>query len=223
VPRKVVRRAITAETAATMTGIMEAVVERGTAKSFAQMEGYTVAGKTGTASKLVNGRYSKSDYNASFVGFVPSRNPAITIVVVIDSPNAHGFYGATVSAPVFKRIAEAALRHLGVGPTLNAPPPVIVARYESQAQDMGALPAAVPVTPSRAAEINAAGQMPDLRGLSAREALRTLTHIGLTARISGSGFVLDQSPEAGSLLVRGDACVLKLGRRPAAPAGGNRP
>ena len=223
VPRKVVRRAITAETAATMTGIMEAVVERGTAKSFAQMEGYTVAGKTGTASKLVNGRYSKSDYNASFVGFVPSRNPAITIVVVIDSPHAHGFYGATVSAPVFKRIAEAALRHLGVGPTLNAPPPVIVARYESQAQDMGAVPAAVPVTPPRAAEINATGQMPDLRGLSAREALRTLTHIGLTARISGSGFVIDQSPEAGSLLVRGDACVLKLGRRPAAPAGGNRP
>ena len=223
VPRKVVRRAITAETAATMTGIMEAVVERGTAKTFAQMEGYTVAGKTGTASKLVNGRYSKSDYNASFVGFVPSRNPAITIVVVIDSPHAHGFYGATVSAPVFKRIAEAALRHLGVGPTLNAPPPVIVARYESQAQDMGALPAAVPVTPSRAAETNAAGEMPDLRGLSAREALRTLTHIGLTARISGSGFVIDQSPEAGSLLVRGDACILKLGRRPAAPAGGNRP
>ena len=223
VPRKVVRRAITAETAATMTGIMEAVVERGTAKTFAQMEGYTVAGKTGTASKLVNGRYSKSDYNASFVGFVPSRNPAITIVVVIDSPHAHGFYGATVSAPVFKRIAEAALRHLGVGPTLNAPPPVIVARYESQAQDMGALPAAVPVTPSRAAETTAAGEMPDLRGLSAREALRTLTHIGLTARISGSGFVIDQSPEAGSLLVRGDACILKLGRRPAAPAGGNRP
>jgi len=100
---------------------------------------------------------------------------------------------------------------------------VIVARYESQAQDMGALPAAVPVTPSRAAETNAAGEMPDLRGLSAREALRTLTHIGLTPRISGSGFVIDQSPEAGSPLVRGDACILKLGRRPAAPAGGNRP
>ena len=71
VPRKVVRRAITPETAATMTEIMEAVVERGTAKGFAQIDGYTVAGKTGTASKLVNGHYSKSDYNASFVGFVP--------------------------------------------------------------------------------------------------------------------------------------------------------
>ena len=56
---------------------MEAVVERGTAKKLADVDGFTVAGKTGTASKLVNGRYSKSDYNASFVGFVPSRKPAL--------------------------------------------------------------------------------------------------------------------------------------------------
>ena len=54
----------------------------------AQIDGYTIAGKTGTAAKLVNGRYSKSDYNASFVGFVPSRKPALTIIVVIDSPHA---------------------------------------------------------------------------------------------------------------------------------------
>ena len=107
VPRKVVRRAITPDTAATLTEIMEAVVERGTAKKLADIEGFTVAGKTGTASKLVNGRYSKSDYNASFVGFVPSRKPALTIVVVIDSPHAKGYYGASVSGPVFERIAEA--------------------------------------------------------------------------------------------------------------------
>jgi cell division protein FtsI (penicillin-binding protein 3) len=223
VTRKVVRRAITAETAATMTSIMEAVVERGTAKAVAQLEGYTVAGKTGTASKLVNGRYSKSDYNASFVGFVPSRNPVITIVVVIDSPHTKGFYGATVSAPVFKRIAEAALRHLGVGPTLNAPPPVIVARHESQPQDMVPRPAMAPATPALAAELTPAGQMPDLRGLSARDAIRTLTRVGLTARISGDGFVIEQSPQPGSLLGSGHECILTLGRRPTAPAGGTRP
>ena len=223
VPRKVVRRAITPETAATMTGIMEAVVERGTAKGFAQIDGYTVAGKTGTASKLVNGYYSKSDYNASFVGFVPSRKPAVTIVVVIDSPHAHGFYGASVSAPIFKRIAEATLRHLGVGHTLNAPPPVMVARHDSQPQQMGPRPAVAPVSSIASAQPAPEGQMPDLRGLSARDALRTLTRIGLTARISGDGFVIEQSPEAGTLLARGDACILKLGRRPPAPAGGTRP
>ena len=141
---KVLRRAISAETAATLTEIMEAVVERGTAAKVAQIEGYTVAGKTGTASKLVNRRYSKSDYNASFVGFVPSRKPALTIVVVIDSPHTNGYYGATVSAPVFRRIAEAALRHLGIGPTVNAPPPVLVARHDPQSDGMTAQPVRAP-------------------------------------------------------------------------------
>ena len=145
VPRKVIRRAINPETAATVTQIMEAVVERGTAKSFAQIEGYTVAGKTGTASKLVNRQYSKSDYNASFVGFVPSRTPAVVIVVVIDSPHAKGYYGAVVSAPVFKRIADATLRHLGIGPNVNPPPPVIVARHEQT--DMAPTPIVAPVAP----------------------------------------------------------------------------
>jgi cell division protein FtsI (penicillin-binding protein 3) len=223
VPRKVVRRAITAETAATMTGIMEAVVERGTAKGFAQIDGYTVAGKTGTASKIVNGHYSKSDYNASFVGFVPSRNPAVTIVVVIDSPHAHGYYGASVSAPIFKRIAEATLRHLGVGRTLNAPPPVIVAQHDRGTPEMGPRRVVDARTSAVTAEPTADGQMPDLRGLSARDALRTLTRIGLIARIDGDGFVIEQSPEAGAPLGRGATCTLKLGRRPLAAAGGTRP
>ena len=210
--RKVIRRAINPETAATVTQIMEAVVERGTAKSFAQMDGYTVAGKTGTASKLVNQHYSKSDYNASFVGFVPSRKPAVVIVVVIDSPHAKGYYGAVVSAPVFKRIADATLRHLGIGPDVNPAPPVLVARHEA-ASDMAATRIAAPLGPVRAVETTEPGQMPDLHGLSAREALRTLTRIGLTARMSGDGFVIDQSPAAGALLAPGDECVLKLGRR----------
>ena len=99
-------------------------------RRIAQVDGYTIAGKTGTAAKLVNGRYSNSDYYASFVGFLPSRNPVATIIVVIDSPHAHGYYGGPIAGPVFQRIAEATLRHLGVSPTLNAPPPVLVARHD---------------------------------------------------------------------------------------------
>ena len=107
--------------------------------------GYTIAGKTGTAAKLVNGRYSNTDYYASFVGFLPSRNPVATIIVVIDSPHAHGYYGGPIAGPVFQRIAEATLRHLGVPPTLNAPPPVLVARRSRTARDSaGAQPAAMP-------------------------------------------------------------------------------
>jgi cell division protein FtsI (penicillin-binding protein 3) len=218
VPRNVVRRAITQETAATVTEIMEAVVERGTGKSFAQIDGYTVAGKTGTASKVVNGHYSKSDYNASFVGFVPSRKPAVVIVVVIDSPHAGSYYGATVSGPVFKRIAEATLRHLGVGPTLNAPPPVIVARREAAPNQMAPRPVGAWGQPAEAT--TPTGSMPDLRGLSARDAIRSLMPLGLTPRIDGDGFVVEQSPRAGAELARGESCVLKLGRRPPTSAGG---
>src|SRR4029453_8142311 len=90
VPHTVLRDAITTETAATLTTIMEQVVERGTAKA-AQIPGYTIAGKTGTAAKLENGHYQKSDYNASFVGFLPSRKPRLMILVVIDSPHGNGY------------------------------------------------------------------------------------------------------------------------------------
>jgi cell division protein FtsI (penicillin-binding protein 3) len=200
------------------------VVELGTARA-AQIEGYTVAGKTGTAAKLVNGHYQKSDYNASFVGFIPSRTPALAILVVIDSPHGNGYTGGAVSAPVFKRIAEAALTYLGVGPNLNAAPPGLVARRDAR-EDVGASP-----QPARAASVLAAtleparnGLMPDLRGLSARDALRSLSRIGMSARLSGDGFVLEQSPAPGGALVRGEACTLKLGRRPpiASAAGGQQ-
>ena len=220
VPHTVVRQAINAETAATLTTIMEQVVDRGTAK-VAQIAGYTIAGKTGTAHKLVNGRYSPSEYNASFVGFIPSRNPALAIIVVMDSPHGpNAYYGGTVSAPVFKRIAEAALTYLGIGPNLNAPPPVLVARHDPAVepeivpQPVAASVLAATMEPARN------GLMPDLRGLSAREALHLLSRIGMSARMSGSGFVVDQSPAAGTALVRGDVCALTLGR--AAPATGGQ-
>jgi cell division protein FtsI (penicillin-binding protein 3) len=219
VARNVVRRAIAPETAATVTEIMEAVVDHGTAKATAQIDGFTVAGKTGTASKLEGTHYSKSDYNASFVGFVPSRKPAVVIVVVIDSPHAHGYYGAVVSGPIFKRIAEATLRHLGIGPTLNAPAPVIVARHDAPVEDVGPRPVNTPMPAGQTPAVTP-GEMPDLLGLSARDAIRTLMQVGLTPRLDGDGFVIDQSPRAGALLTRGDACVLKLGRRPRAAAGG---
>ena len=87
VPHKALDRVASAGTMATLTEIMEKVVEDGTGKR-AQVPGYTVAGKTGTAKKLVNGSYrGHSDYNVSFVGFVPSRKPVFTIVVVVDSPH----------------------------------------------------------------------------------------------------------------------------------------
>ncbi|MGE3274584.1 MAG: penicillin-binding protein [Vicinamibacterales bacterium] len=216
---KVVREAIRPETAAVLTGIMEEVVEKGTA-TLAKVPGFRVAGKTGTAAKLVNGRYSKSDYNASFVGFVPARNPEFTIIVVIDSPHAKGYYGGGVAGPIFQRIATAALRQHGVAPTLNPAPPVVVARHEA-ASPLTAASARLDEPRIVTLQAGADGDavVPDLRGLSARDALRTLARLGLTARLRGDGIVVEQSLEPGTPLERGSVCTLELGREPGRLAG----
>jgi membrane peptidoglycan carboxypeptidase len=205
---KVVRRAILPETAVTLTDIMEQVVLAGTAKG-ARLVQYDVAGKTGTADKLVNGRYSAYQQNVSFVGFVPSRNPVLTVIVMVDSPRVGGDTGGAIAAPIFKRIADASLRRLGVTPTINPAPPVIVARQTES-----------PVTPivSPAVVALATGStgtgLPDLTGMSAREALRELARLGLSARMQGTGVVVDQVPPAGAPLEPGGTCTLVLNRRP---------
>jgi len=210
----VLGRAITAETAATLTGIMEQVVARGTA-TFARIDGYTIAGKTGTAHKLVNGRYSNTDYFASFVGFLPSRDPVVAIIVVIDSPHAAGHFGGPIAGPVFQRVAQAALRHFGVSPTLNAPAPVLVARNTPQE-----------IQPAKAVEdaslmlsaALASHDLPDFRGRSARDVVRILTQLGVTARLHGSGVVVSQSPAAGTPAEPGTVCQVWLQRAPIAVA-----
>jgi membrane peptidoglycan carboxypeptidase len=223
VAHKVLRQTVSPATAATLTEIMEQVVERGTARA-AQIPGYTIAGKTGTAATLINGRYQKSDYNASFVGFIPSRKPAVTILVVIDSPHGNGYTGGAVSAPVFKRIAEATMTYLGVGPNLNAPPPVLVARHDSESSGT-ITPTAARFDAALKARLKPAddGLMPDLRGLAARDAISMLVRVGMTPRLTGNGFVVEQRPAAGSPLQPGAACVLVLGRRPPAGAEGGAP
>lgn len=210
---KIVRRTISADTSATLTGIMEGVVERGTARA-AQMPGYTVAGKTGTSAKLVNGHYSASDWNASFVGFVPSQNPAIAIIVVTDSPHTKGHTGGVVSAPVFKKIAEAALRYLGVGPTINPPSPVLVSRHDDTTDRVPASGngAGEPVV-SLVAD-GPPGTVPDLRGMSARDAVRKLVKIGMNARAAGDGVVVSQAPAAGAPIDGDAVCRLVLERWP---------
>jgi membrane peptidoglycan carboxypeptidase len=215
VPHRVLGRVASESTMATLTGIMERVVEHGTGER-AQVPGYTVAGKTGTAKKLVNGSYrGHSDYNVSFVGFVPSRTPAFVIVVVVDSPHRVSPYGGVVAAPIFQRIATAALRQYGIPASIDAPEPVLASRLD----ETGHLAAAGPVTPPPslvpvpATANTSASQFPDVTGLSARDALAVLSRLGLTAQLHGSGLVVDQSPAPGEPLESGVAVVLTLERR----------
>ncbi len=83
----------------------------------AAVEGYRVAGKTGTAQKVIDGRYSDQHHIASFIGYVPAENPAFVLLVVADEPTENGYYGGTVAGPAFARIAEKTLRHLQVAPS----------------------------------------------------------------------------------------------------------
>jgi cell division protein FtsI (penicillin-binding protein 3) len=222
---RTVRRTISAGTAATLTAIMEEIVERGTGQA-AQVPGYTVAGKTGTAAKLVGGRYSNSEYNASFVGFLPSRNPVATIVVVIDAPHSgtpysgstHG--GGAIAAPIFQRISESTLRYLGVPPTINPSPPVLVVRPDEAAPLAPALPEDAGMALVSFLSEVPAGTVPDVRGLSARDAMRTLAALGLSPRVSGDGFVVSQNPAPGSPLVQDSECLLILDRQAMARAAG---
>jgi cell division protein FtsI/penicillin-binding protein 2 len=221
-PPHEVRRTVSPRTAATLTAIMEDVVARGTAEA-AQIPGYTVAGKTGTAAKIEGGRYSRSRYNSSFVGFVPSRQPALTILVVIDSPQGRGYYGGAVAAPVFRRIAEASLRYLGIPPNVDPAGRVVVARRDETDE------AAVAPTPASARFLAplpapaAPGAMPDLRGLSARDAVVAAARAGLTAILAGDGQVVDQDIEPGTAIVPGGVCRLRLSRLPLFASAGTHP
>jgi cell division protein FtsI (penicillin-binding protein 3) len=113
------RRVVSERTARQMAAMMTSVVDEGTG-SEAAIDGYPVAGKTGTARKpLDSGGYEDADgnyhYVAAFAGFVPANRPALSVTVVIDEPTAD-IYGGTVAAPVFRRLAEEGLRRLGVAP-----------------------------------------------------------------------------------------------------------
>ena len=107
------RRVVSQRTAGLMKRMLAGVVEHGTGLA-ARLRGYSAGGKTGTAQKIdATGRYSRSHYIASFVGFAPVERPAVTILVVIDSP-AEAIYGAEVAAPAFRSIAEQTLSYLRV-------------------------------------------------------------------------------------------------------------
>jgi cell division protein FtsI (penicillin-binding protein 3) len=212
VPRQVIRRTVSPATSAELTTIMEGVVDRGTAKA-AQIPGYTVAGKTGTAKKVVGGQYTR-EYNASFVGFLPSRKPALTVLVVIDNPQKGQYFGGAVAAPVFKRIAEAALLRLGIGPTVNPAPPVLAIRRVTSPETHPVAAASTPrVMPTLVGGPDGRRVLPQLVGLSGREAIHVLAGLGIGVRVSGDGLVVAQDPPPGTPLDSCAYCRLSL-RRP---------
>lgn len=110
------RRIITAQVAHELMKMMETVTGPGSTAPQARIANYAVAGKTGTAHKANAGGYSKSNYTAAFAGIVPATHPRLVGVVVIDNPQKRSYYGGIVSAPVFAKVMDGALRLLDVPP-----------------------------------------------------------------------------------------------------------
>src|SRR4030095_12694331 len=113
------RRVVSPETAIALRGMLEGVTLTGTAKK-AQLDGYSAAGKTGTAQKIdpKTRTYSSTKFIGSFVGFAPVSNPQVVIIVVIDEP-AGAYHGGDVAAPIFREVAEQILPALGIEPDIE--------------------------------------------------------------------------------------------------------
>jgi cell division protein FtsI (penicillin-binding protein 3) len=219
------RQATDQETAAEMRGMMEDVVLEGTGKP-AQLSGYTAAGKSGTAQKIdpATGRYSATQYNSSFVGFAPVNDPAISILVVLDSPvGAH--HGGEVGGPVFKRVAEQVLAYLAVPHDVPAPSDMETAKKLKAAP----LPATVSDTAkanfeaavarknqSSAPTVAFSGEdavaVPRLIGQSVRAVTEECGRLGLVPSLVGSGIALEQYPDAGTQVQPGSQVMVRFGR-----------
>ena len=189
------RRVMSRQTAKTVNEMLVAVTESGTGKQ-ARMEGYRVAGKTGTAQKVENGRYHPRDRMSSFIGYVPADDPKLVILVVIDTPRT-ATYGGVVAAPVFRAVAEYGLARRGVLPDAElieaaAPAP------KSIRQAAASAPAEAEVA-DPFLDIAAPGGVPSFLGLPMRDALVRAQADGWTVRVEGSGYVSKQAPLPGAV------------------------
>ncbi len=227
------RRVISSETAIALRGMLEGVTLRGTAKQ-AQLDGYSAAGKTGTAQKIdpKTRAYSATKFVASFVGFAPVSNPQVVIIVVIDEPGG-AYHGGDVAAPIFREVAEQILPILGVMPDIETKSaPDLVAQVdenperaaklrEDQARAEEERKATLPTVDTnggRGGEVvyavgtRRAMLMPDLRGRSVRDVARTAAQLGLQLEARGEGRVYKQSPAAGSEVNTGQTIYVDFGR-----------
>ncbi|MCH7779309.1 MAG: transpeptidase family protein [Acidobacteria bacterium] len=192
-------RVVSPRTAQAVRAMLEDVIEKGSGRA-ARLPGYRVAGKSGTAQKkaATSKGYSESDFIASFVGFAPASDPALVVLVALDSPRGTRRQGGEIAAPVFRRILAEALQYLRVPkdaePPLNARLPPMGRKVASGA------PERITLTP---------GRVPDVRQRTLREAIATLSAHGYRVRVEGSGKVVSQSPAPGTALAPGGVCDLR--------------
>ncbi len=228
------RQVLSPETALELKRMMQQVVVAGTGKK-AQLNGWSAAGKTGTAQKAdpARGAYSKTDYIASFIGFAPVNSPAISIAVILDSPRGQ-YHGGTVAAPVFKRIAEQVLSYLDVPrdlPTLpqkeqrevdlaqvtDFAPPIEASEASGAPAATAAttpafrVPMALPPPDSTVVvDLEGAPLAPGFLGKSVRAVAEQALSLGLEVELLGSGLAHQQVPAPGSRLFPGSKITVRF-------------
>jgi cell division protein FtsI (penicillin-binding protein 3) len=205
-----VRRVISAATAKKIKVLLAEVLRPDGTGARAALAQYQAAGKTGTAqnSNRQSRGYADDRYTASFVGFAPTIDPKILVVVVVNEPEK-GFYGGLVAAPTFRRIAQQALHALQVPPERIKERSEKVVSFDNGLPSRPSLVALQPVAYSRTKH-NQSMVMPDLTGLSLRAALNRLKNFAGSLDIHGSGRVVGQNPEPGRNLSTVDSCSLIL-------------
>ncbi|MBJ95653.1 MAG: penicillin-binding protein [Rickettsiales bacterium] len=212
-------RLISAEVSEQMRVMLGGVVEKGGTGTRAALDEYTAGGKTGTAQKVRDGRYAPNLYVSSFIGFAPRDDPRIVVLTVIDEPTNKGFrhFGGTAAGPVFKEVATYALQELGVAPDKELPAKVLAQRQarRAHAQQLQAerargveLPTLVVAATDES--LDPGWLMPDLRGLSLRDAARVLVPAGVEVQLLGSGLVGEQEPAPGVRFGEGQLVRLAL-------------
>lgn len=207
-PPTPVGRIVSESTARKVVQMMEGVTEDGGTAIRARVPGYRVAGKTGTAQKVKDGRYGIGRIG-SFVGLVPADDPVLAIVILVDDPTVGSRYGGIVAAPAFSNIAAAALRHLGVPPD-----PALLAPDEPLAVPVDEpVIAATEAPPAPALRLSWDGRgwrLPDLTGRSLRDVVASLEPAGLALSLTGSGAVVSQRPPPGQSAAPGSEVALVL-------------
>jgi cell division protein FtsI (penicillin-binding protein 3) len=230
----VIRESIASpKTITQLQDLLLGVVENGTAKNI-KNPNYKIAGKTGTAQKLINGNYQEV-YYTSFAGYFPADRPKYSMVVVIDSPKGIAVFGGDVSAPVFKDIADkiyatdldlSVVNQSKISPaqTIGAKFPYIASGKSEELQsifDYLKLPFKSPAQGDWVTAANNAGQfqqveteksvVPNVSGMSLRDALYILENKGLKVNFNGKGKVLTQSISPGTPLAPNSTIELVLG------------
>ena len=171
-------------------------VENGSAKS-AAIDGWNVAGKTGTSKKLIDGQYSEKEFISSFVGYFPYENPQLLCLIIIDSPdvsrNLH--WGGISAAPVFKSVMD---RIINIDKSITI----------SRSKNLRVKNEPILIQKNYKIKIEYV-EMPNLIGKTVRDAFSDLKKVGIKPQISGSGLIVSQSIEAGTKIERESICILK--------------